>query len=126
MAATGGHCRSWPRRFPMECCGGHDCAEVEHATYDRVPDVDGKLAHPCGDNGPRCRGARGWVSVLPDASAHVRQNHACALATHQAKFAPSQLLPRFACEVLASLLPKWQCCACVVLYFPAAILPLCC
>src|SRR5262245_25320902 len=79
--------------------------------------------------------ARGWVSaetqevplqLLPDPSAHVRQNHACALATHQAKFAPSQLLPRFACEVLASLLPKWQCCACVVLYFPAAILPLCC
>jgi hypothetical protein len=29
--------------YPRECCGGADCAEVEHATYDRVPAVDNKL-----------------------------------------------------------------------------------
>ena len=29
--------------YPMECCRGNDCAEVEHATYDRAPDTDNKL-----------------------------------------------------------------------------------
>jgi len=25
--------------YPMECCYGYDCAEVERATYDRSPDT---------------------------------------------------------------------------------------
>jgi hypothetical protein len=29
--------------YPMECCRGNDCAEVEHATYDRAPDISNKL-----------------------------------------------------------------------------------
>ena len=29
--------------YPVECCYGRDCAEVEHATYDRAPDTDNKL-----------------------------------------------------------------------------------
>ena len=29
--------------YPRECCGGTDCAEVEHATYDRIPAADNKL-----------------------------------------------------------------------------------
>lgn len=29
--------------YPVECCGGNDCAEVEHATYDRARGTDGTL-----------------------------------------------------------------------------------
>ena len=29
--------------YPVECCSGRDCAEVEHATYDPAPDIDGQL-----------------------------------------------------------------------------------
>jgi hypothetical protein len=29
--------------YPMECCSGTDCAEVDHATYDRTPDITNKL-----------------------------------------------------------------------------------
>jgi hypothetical protein len=29
--------------YPIECCSGTDCAEVEHATYDRVSGSDNKL-----------------------------------------------------------------------------------
>ena len=29
--------------YPVECCGGNDCAEVEHATYDRTRGADGTL-----------------------------------------------------------------------------------
>jgi hypothetical protein len=29
--------------YPMECCSGTDCAEVEHATYDRASDTGNKL-----------------------------------------------------------------------------------
>jgi hypothetical protein len=40
LAASLGSAHEW---YPVECCSGHDCAEVEHATYDRVPGVDGTL-----------------------------------------------------------------------------------
>jgi hypothetical protein len=29
--------------YPMECCHGYDCAEVERATYGRPPDIDNEL-----------------------------------------------------------------------------------
>lgn len=29
--------------YPVECCGGSDCAEVEHATYDSARNADGTL-----------------------------------------------------------------------------------
>jgi len=29
--------------YPMECCRGKDCAEVEHVTYDRASGVGNKL-----------------------------------------------------------------------------------
>ena len=29
--------------YPVECCSGTDCAEVEDATYDRVPAIDNEL-----------------------------------------------------------------------------------
>ena len=40
LAASLGSAHQW---YPVECCGGHDCAEVEQATYDRAPDADGQL-----------------------------------------------------------------------------------
>jgi hypothetical protein len=29
--------------YPLDCCGGGDCAEVEHVTYDRAPNGSGAL-----------------------------------------------------------------------------------
>jgi hypothetical protein len=29
--------------YPVECCGGSDCAEVENATYDSARGADGAL-----------------------------------------------------------------------------------
>ena len=29
--------------YPIECCRANDCAEVEHATYDRAPNADTKF-----------------------------------------------------------------------------------
>jgi len=40
LATSLGSAHEW---YPVECCGGHDCAEVEQATYDRAPDADGQL-----------------------------------------------------------------------------------
>jgi hypothetical protein len=37
----GGSAHEW---YPVECCGNNDCAEVEHATYDRARGADGALA----------------------------------------------------------------------------------
>jgi hypothetical protein len=48
VALTGAQIRISPAIahdwYPIECCSGADCAEVEHATYDRAPAVDNKLA----------------------------------------------------------------------------------
>jgi hypothetical protein len=29
--------------YPLDCCGGGDCAEVERVTYDRAPNDSGAL-----------------------------------------------------------------------------------